>query len=176
MISEKENSLKKRAEAWSEKIGFGMVISGKSTIGGGSLPEETLPTWLFSLQVKHPDAFLKKLRYSTLPILARIQNDLIVFDPRTVLEEQDEVLVSSIIKILQETREKTMKNELEQLMKSNGIAAILITGAADHNPAMTYFTGHVHVSHGDLVIKPGEKPISSMIQWKGKKLPKSDAY
>ncbi|GAP21111.1 M24 family metallopeptidase [Leptolinea tardivitalis] len=52
-----------------------------------------------------------------------------------------------------------MKNELEQLMKSNGIAAILITGAADHNPAMTYFTGHVHVSHGDLVIKPGEKPI-----------------
>ncbi|GAP21110.1 L-seryl-tRNA(Sec) selenium transferase [Leptolinea tardivitalis] len=109
MISEKENSLKKRAEAWSEKIGFGMVISGKSTIGGGSLPEETLPTWLFSLQVKHPDAFLKKLRYSTLPILARIQNDLIVFDPRTVLEEQDEVLVSSIIKILQETRENYEK-------------------------------------------------------------------
>lgn len=44
-------------------------------------------------------------------------------------------------------------------MKNNDIAAIFVTGPADHNPAMTYFTGRVHVSRGDLVIKPGQKPV-----------------
>jgi Xaa-Pro aminopeptidase len=53
----------------------------------------------------------------------------------------------------------TMKNKLELLMKANDIAAIFITGPADHNPAMMYFTGNVHVSRGDLVIKPGEEPV-----------------
>jgi Xaa-Pro aminopeptidase len=52
-----------------------------------------------------------------------------------------------------------MKNQLDGILKSQNIAAILITGSADHNPAMVYFTGHVHVSRGALVIKPGEKPI-----------------
>jgi len=52
-----------------------------------------------------------------------------------------------------------MKNQLDEILKSQKIAAILITGPADHNPAMVYFTGHAHVSRGALVIKPGEKPI-----------------
>jgi Xaa-Pro aminopeptidase len=52
-----------------------------------------------------------------------------------------------------------MKTEIDSLMKTNQIAALLITGAADHNPAMVYFTGLAHVSHGDLIKKPGEKGI-----------------
>ncbi|NLF51606.1 MAG: hypothetical protein GX577_10760, partial [Leptolinea sp.] len=51
-----------------------------------------------------------------------------------------------------------MKTELTELMINNHITAILITGSADHNPAMTYFLGNVHVSKGELLIKPGEKP------------------
>ncbi len=52
-----------------------------------------------------------------------------------------------------------MKNNLNSLMKSNNVAAIFITGPADHNPAMIYFTGHVHISRGDLIIKQDEKAI-----------------
>jgi len=52
-----------------------------------------------------------------------------------------------------------MKTEIDELLKTNDIAALLITGAADHNPAMVYFTGLTHISHGDLVIKPYEKGI-----------------
>lgn len=52
-----------------------------------------------------------------------------------------------------------MKTELTELMINSQINAILITGSADHNPAMTYFLGNVHVSKGELVIKPGEKPV-----------------
>lgn len=52
-----------------------------------------------------------------------------------------------------------MKTELTELLKAKDIVALLITGSADHNPAMTYFLGNVHVSKGELVIKPGEKPV-----------------
>jgi Xaa-Pro aminopeptidase len=52
-----------------------------------------------------------------------------------------------------------MKEQLDDLMKAYDVAAILIIGSADHNPAMRYFTGNVHVSRGDLIIKPGEKPV-----------------
>jgi L-seryl-tRNA(Ser) seleniumtransferase len=60
------------------------VIDGQSTIGGGSLPGETLPTKLVALAVNAPDAFLAKLRYGDPPVVARIENDRVVFDLRTV--------------------------------------------------------------------------------------------
>jgi Xaa-Pro aminopeptidase len=52
-----------------------------------------------------------------------------------------------------------MKNEIDGLMKANHISALLITGAADHNPAMVYFTGLAHVSQGDLLKKPDENGV-----------------
>ena len=44
-----------------------------------------------------------------------------------------------------------MKSEIRQLMKSNNIEALLITGAGKHNPAMVYLTGGGHMTSADLV-------------------------
>jgi len=52
-----------------------------------------------------------------------------------------------------------MKADLDQLMKEKHFEALLITGSATHNPAMYYFTGARHVSHGDLIKKRGETPV-----------------
>ncbi|MDD2522969.1 MAG: M24 family metallopeptidase [Anaerolineaceae bacterium] len=52
-----------------------------------------------------------------------------------------------------------MKKDLEQLIKANNINALWVSGAAQHNPSMTYFTGAVHVTGADLFIIPGRKPI-----------------
>lgn len=52
-----------------------------------------------------------------------------------------------------------MKSDLDSLMLSNQIDALLITGPAMHNPPMTYFTGGVHVTGGDLIKKRGEAPV-----------------
>lgn len=52
-----------------------------------------------------------------------------------------------------------MKNELDALMQANNIDALLVLGAAAHNPAMVYFTGVVHVSAADLIKKRGEAPV-----------------
>jgi len=94
MMSLTLEQLKVRAEAWREALGQGDVVKSESTVGGGSLPEESISTYVLSLTVKSPDKFLKKLRQRNPPIIARVENDKILFDPRTVL--QDELLLSGL--------------------------------------------------------------------------------
>jgi Xaa-Pro aminopeptidase len=51
-----------------------------------------------------------------------------------------------------------MKAELDELMKAEGIDAILVTGAGDHNPAMVYLTGGGHF-RGDCIKVSGQPPV-----------------
>jgi len=94
MISLPLPELKKRADAWQSALGVGLVEEGRSTVGGGSLPEETLPTWVLRLDVPSPNAFLARLRQATPPVIARIEDGKVVLDPRTVLPEQDPVVIT----------------------------------------------------------------------------------
>jgi L-seryl-tRNA(Ser) seleniumtransferase len=94
MISMTHVQVKMRAEAWRDTLGQGQVVRSESTVGGGSLPEESMPTFVLSLCVKHPDKVLKKLRTKNPPVIARTVDDKILFDPRTVLEEQDKQLIN----------------------------------------------------------------------------------
>jgi L-seryl-tRNA(Ser) seleniumtransferase len=100
MISMSTERIKTRAESWKSSIGSGEIIPGFSMVGGGSLPEESLPTVLLSLVVKNPEQFVKKLRNLDVPIIARIENDRVLFDPRTVLPELDEIFINEIIKLI----------------------------------------------------------------------------
>jgi len=52
-----------------------------------------------------------------------------------------------------------MKNDLDALMQEHDLDAILITGPAQHNPAMVYMTGGGHVSYADLIKKRNEAPV-----------------
>lgn len=52
-----------------------------------------------------------------------------------------------------------MKSDLDQLMEAHNLDAILITGPAQHNPPMGYFTGSIHMTGGDLIKKRGSDPI-----------------
>jgi L-seryl-tRNA(Ser) seleniumtransferase len=83
------------------------VIPGNSTVGGGSLPGETLPTHLLALEMPKPNQVLADLRHALPPIIARIKDDLVVFDPRTVLPEQEEDLLFGIKNVVQLSEERT---------------------------------------------------------------------
>ena len=52
-----------------------------------------------------------------------------------------------------------MKNDLDELMQANDLDAILITGPAQHNPAMVYMTGGGHLTNADLIKKQGEAAV-----------------
>jgi L-seryl-tRNA(Ser) seleniumtransferase len=96
MIGRTPEQLRLRAEYWRDEVQAGEVISGQSTVGGGSLPEETLPTFLFALKVPQANRFLARLRTVSPPVIARIENDTVVFDPRTVLPEQEGALLVGV--------------------------------------------------------------------------------
>jgi L-seryl-tRNA(Ser) seleniumtransferase len=108
MIASKPERLTARASSWASKLRAHNVPArttrGESTIGGGSLPGETLPTTLLAIDAAHTplplDELAKQLRLHTPPILARISHDTLLLDPRTVLPEQDRELLHALLKII----------------------------------------------------------------------------
>lgn len=91
------DELSLRADKWLSLIGPGYqgeIVEGESTIGGGSLPGETIPTVLLALTARtlNPPQILKLMRRHNPPIIGRIQDNKILLDPRTVLPEQDEIV------------------------------------------------------------------------------------
>jgi L-seryl-tRNA(Ser) seleniumtransferase len=91
------DELKRRAERVSAAIG-GVVREGESPIGGGSTPDQVLPTWVVELDVPNANAFEKRLRATEPPVVARIEREKIVLDMRTVADTEIDALVKAIAK------------------------------------------------------------------------------
>jgi L-seryl-tRNA(Ser) seleniumtransferase len=93
--------LESRANAWVRRLEAAgvdsRVIEGQSAAGGGSLPEETLPTRLVAISVPSPDTLAARLRENEPPVIARIENDLLCLDPRTVLPAQEPDLLAALL-------------------------------------------------------------------------------
>ena len=101
MISQSQESLADRAEAWQSTVGgVTSVVPGESTVGGGSLPGETLPTSLLSIDpttvTGGASAVAANLRRSTPPIIGRIDDDRVLLDPRTVPPHLDDALIRGV--------------------------------------------------------------------------------
>jgi len=93
MIAFTPDQVRQTAEGWAVEIGQGEALPGESTVGGGSLPGENLPTFVLALDVKRPDQFLEKLRRQQPPVIARTENNRVLIDPRTILPEQEGALL-----------------------------------------------------------------------------------
>jgi L-seryl-tRNA(Ser) seleniumtransferase len=74
------------------------IKEGQSLAGGGSLPDETLPTKLVTIAVKGSlEEFSRRLRLGSPPVLGYSQEGRFVFDLRTVFPSQDEDLLKAIV-------------------------------------------------------------------------------
>ncbi len=104
MISSTLEEITRRGQGWVQQLAQQGVTTrvqrGESTIGGGSLPGETLPTSLVALHAHHCacslDELAKRLRQYRTPVVTRIAHDALLLDPRTVLEEQDEEVLRAL--------------------------------------------------------------------------------
>jgi len=74
------------------------LMDGFSLTGGGSAPEEQIPTCLISMTSNRftPNQLEQHLRRFNPPILSRIEEDRLLLDLRTVFPEQDETVVQAL--------------------------------------------------------------------------------
>ena len=103
MIAAPLSDLERRARRWSRacrRVGApAQVMDGRSMVGGGSLPEESLPSRLLALGgdgALDVDALARRLRTGDPPVVGRIERDTLLLDPRTVDPRQDRMLVEAV--------------------------------------------------------------------------------
>ena len=105
MISARPEKIDGRAMRWVSRLRAKGIAArkqpGESTVGGGTLPGETLKTTLLALDAAHMpiplDELAKRLRLRHIPIITRILRDSLLLDPRTVLDEQDKEVVQALV-------------------------------------------------------------------------------
>jgi L-seryl-tRNA(Ser) seleniumtransferase len=100
MIGAPLDGLRERATRWAGELARAgldcQVVDGESTIGGGSLPGETLPTALLTVRVASANAASARLRACNPPVIARIDASQLVLDPRTVLARDEAELLAAL--------------------------------------------------------------------------------
>jgi L-seryl-tRNA(Ser) seleniumtransferase len=72
------------------------VEPGESVIGGGSTPAQSIPTWLIVIEVKDVMEAEKRLRLGDPPVIARIEDDRLLLDLRTVFPEEEAALTGAV--------------------------------------------------------------------------------
>jgi len=90
---------RRRARAWAAAVGdAASVVAIDSAVGGGSLPGATLKGYGLAVGAAggRPSAatIARRLRAGDPPVVARVSEDRVLLDPRTVLDGEDEALVT----------------------------------------------------------------------------------
>jgi L-seryl-tRNA(Ser) seleniumtransferase len=83
------------------------TVAGFSQMGSGSLPTQNLATTLVAIVPRRISAeFLaKRLRAHTPPVFARIQNERVLLDPRTLREGDDAIILKAVAAALAEGKQ-----------------------------------------------------------------------
>ncbi len=100
MIAAEPRALATRARSVAAKLeaaGISAeVIEVRSTVGGGSLPEETQPSFAVAIGGGPATRIARALRSADPPVIARIVEERVALDLRSVLPEDDEVLTRAV--------------------------------------------------------------------------------
>jgi L-seryl-tRNA(Ser) seleniumtransferase len=102
MIAATPTALARRARALVARLAGagieGVVIETQSTVGGGSLPEETQPSRAVAIGARHGRAneVAALLRAADPPVIARVVEDRAALDLRSIQPEDDEMLARAV--------------------------------------------------------------------------------
>ena len=108
---ELESRARSLAERLSKATGIAMgsentpgfeVRTDRGFAGGGSLPGFELDSWVVSLRVQKgsPQRIASRLRGARVPVLARVRDGALLFDPRTLRDDEIPDLESSLLESL----------------------------------------------------------------------------
>jgi len=88
-----------RAEAMALHLPGAVVQPGESVTGGGATPQQPLPTYVLNMSHIRPIDAEKKLRSGSPAVIARIQNDQLLIDLRTVFPKEEPALLNALQKL-----------------------------------------------------------------------------
>ena len=100
LIATPLSELEKRAERWVQMLGnSATVVTGESTVGGGSLPGSVLPTRLVAIRLGSETkvkAMARRLRQHQPPIISRVTRNTLLLDLHCVFPEEDKVVIEAV--------------------------------------------------------------------------------
>ncbi len=100
-----EAELQRRAEEMVRQLPAGplqiAIVESRSVLGGGSAPGATLPSRALAVRSAtiSADELARRLRQSATPIVARVEDDCVLLDLRTVEPAQDEIIITALLQI-----------------------------------------------------------------------------
>jgi L-seryl-tRNA(Ser) seleniumtransferase len=102
LIRRTASGIRARAEALLIRVPglHAEIVPGTSVAGGGATPEQSIPTWLISIQCADLAEAERRLRAGDPPVVARIENERLVLDLRTVFAEEEEELAAALLTLV----------------------------------------------------------------------------
>ena len=99
LLAAPETAVRARARRIARRLRAAGVDAGvtatRAVLGGGTTPDQTLPSWAVSLPGGAGVA--GRLRRARPPVIGRIEDDLVLLDLRAVAPEQDPLLASAVL-------------------------------------------------------------------------------
>ena len=103
MMSASFDELEKVVDEWSRLL-QSEIVDGRTAIGGGSAPGQTLPTKRVKITIDATaDTVADQLRAHDPPIIGRIEDDHFFLDPRTVLLEERQTVADALNSLAKST-------------------------------------------------------------------------
>ena len=99
MVTADVEALRQRATALAEALGWpagDAVVDSRSTIGGGSLPGDTMPSVALRVPSDRPSRDAQRLRTGEPAVVGRIEDGALLVDLRSVDPCEDERLLAAL--------------------------------------------------------------------------------
>jgi L-seryl-tRNA(Ser) seleniumtransferase len=105
MLGSPVADLRARAEALAGRLAGDARISAEAVqdeafVGGGSLPDQAMPTWVVRVGVRDvgEEELARRLRLGRPAVMARLRDGRLLLDVRTVLPGQEEALADAVMR------------------------------------------------------------------------------
>jgi L-seryl-tRNA(Ser) seleniumtransferase len=108
MMTASPADLKKRAEKIKKRLNVRgaalhiRVVASESETGGGSMPGHAIPSFALAVRSDRlsPDRLSALLRRNEPPVIARIREDEVLLDMRTLLEGEDDIVRDALLRLV----------------------------------------------------------------------------
>jgi len=95
MLTEPNDAVRVRAKTIAKALG-GELVESFARVGAGAQPTATIPSWAVKLADDKPDALSKALRDGDAVVVARIENERLLLDARTIADTEVHPIIVAV--------------------------------------------------------------------------------